>query len=344
MMGIRIRFRATLVAGLMVAACGKASELPEPQGRDVAGTPTVVRDTVMSTVFDAAGVAEPIQRATIATKLFAYVVEVPVQEGDRVMAGQIIVRLDTREVVARGQQTEASLASAQAIYEEALAQTKRIRSLYADSAAPKAQLDAAEAGLARAEAGVHSASAAAAEVSAMADYTTLSAPFAGIVVQRFVDAGTVATPGAPILLLEDQHRLRISVSAAPEAVEHIQRGMQVQGTVAGQAVVGTVEGIVSAPGGNLVTVNALIDNPDGNLFGGSAATLSLPQGTRSAVMVPSAAVVRQGDLTGLYVKQGDRTDLRWVRLGSTHKLEVEVLAGLAVGDTVVIPIPSGAGR
>jgi RND family efflux transporter MFP subunit len=293
----------------------------------------------MSTVFEAAGVAEPIQRATIATKLFAYVVEVPVQEGDRVMAGQIIVRLDTREVVARGQQTEASLASAQAIYEEALAQTKRIRSLYADSAAPKAQLDAAEAGLARAEAGVHSASAAAAEVSAMADYTTLSAPFAGIVVQRFVDAGTVATPGAPILL-----RLRISVSAAPEAVEHIQRGMQVQGTVAGQAVVGTVEGIVSAPGGNLVTVNALIDNPDGNLFGGSAATLSLPQGTRSAVMVPSAAVVRQGDLTGLYVKQGDRTDLRWVRLGSTHKLEVEVLAGLAVGDTVVIPIPSGAGR
>ncbi len=344
MTGNRIRFRAPLLVGLLVASCGEAPDLPEPQSLQVEGTTIVVRDTVLSTAFYAAGVAEPMKRATIATKLFAAVVEIPVQEGDRVTPGQILVRLDTREVVARGRQIEASLASAQAVHEEALAHAKRIRSLYADSAAPKAQLDAAEAGLARAEAGVHSVSAAAAEVRAMADYATLSAPFAGIVVQRMADAGTVATPGAPLLVLEDQHRLRISVSAAPEAVKQVQRGTSVHGTVSGQPVVATVEGVVSGPGGNLVTVNALIDNHEGKFFGGSAATLSLPQDTRRTLLVPSAAVVRQGDLTGLYVTQDNRTDLRWVRLGSTRDGEVEILAGLVAGDTVVVPDRSGGNR
>jgi RND family efflux transporter MFP subunit len=228
--------------------------------------------------------------------------------------------------------------------QEALAQATRIRALYADSAAPKAQLDAVEAGLARAEAAVRQARAAGDELTAVGDYATLRAPFAGVVTQRMVDMGAFAAPGQPLVVVEDQSSLRISVTAAPDAVAGVRRGQVLEGTVAGRTVTATVEGIASAPGGHLVTVNAVVLNQDAASFAGSAATLGLPQGTRRVIMVPAASVVREGDLTGVRVKTAAGTDLRWVRIGRERAGQVEVLSGVSAGDQVIVPQGTAEGK
>lgn len=335
---------ATVAAGLAAAGCGGTEEQAPAAAAPVSGAAVAVVDTTVPDVFEATGVAEPIQRAMVGTKLMARVTEVLVKEGDRVAAGQVLVRVDARDITAKDAQVQAGIAAAEAMRQEALAQATRIRALYADSAAPKAQLDAVEAGLARAEAAVRQARAAGDELQAVGDYATLRAPFAGVVTQRMVDVGAFAAPGQPLVVVEDQSSLRIAVTAAPDAVRGVRRGQAIEGTVAGRAVTATVEGVAPAPGGHMVAVNAVVANRDEAAFAGSAATLALPIGMRQAILVPVAALVREGDLTGVRVKTAAGADLRWVRAGRERAGRVEVLSGLSAGDQVIVPQGTAEGK
>jgi RND family efflux transporter MFP subunit len=338
-----------LAAG--VAACApEPAEHAAPAAAPTPGAEYTVTDTSLAASIEAAGVAEPFARATLSTKLMGTVTEVLVREGDAVRAGQPLVRIDARDLAAKEAQVGASVAEAEAVHRDARVQAGRIRALHADSAATRAQLDAAETGLARAEAGVRAARAAAAELGAVRDYAVVRAPFAGTVTERFVDPGAFAAPGAPLVAVQDGSRLRISVSVAPEAVRGLRRGQPVDAVVEGTSARATVEGVVPAAGGSLYTVNAIVDNRAGRLLAGGAAWLALPQGVRPAVVVPAAAVRREGDLTGVLVR-GPRGDaLRWVRLGASAGGMIEVLAGLRAGERVVIPSAAtlstahGAGR
>ncbi|HSR14955.1 MAG TPA: efflux RND transporter periplasmic adaptor subunit [Gemmatimonadales bacterium] len=340
--------RAVLTAmlgGAAIMACGGGTPEHAPAvARPVEGEVITVRDTVVTDAFEAAGLAEPVQRAMMSTKLMARVLEVTVREGDRVARGQVLVRLDAADLQARRGQAEAGLAAAEAARQDAMAQARRIRALYADSAAPKATLDAVEAGLARAEAAVRQAEAARSEVDAVDAYATLRAPFAGVVTQRLADPGAFAAPGMPLVVVEDQSSLRLSVTAAPDAVRGIRRGDRLDGTVAGQPVEAVVEGVVPAPGGHVMTVNAMVPNRGDAVFAGSAASLALPLGTRPAILVPGAAIVREGDLTGVRVRVAEGSDLRWIRTGRPRDGQVEVLSGLAAGDQVIVPPAAAEGR
>lgn len=335
--------RGGVIAGaalsLTLAACGGSEEHTDVASAPVraAGTVHVVKDTTVQATFDATGTAQPMQQATLSTKLMGTVTAVLVQEGDQVLAGQPLVQLDARDLMAKEAQVNASIADADAMYREAETQAARIRALYADSAATRAQLDAAETGLARATAGVRASRAAAGELGAVRSYATVRAPFAGIVTRRFVDPGAFAAPGAPLVSVQDASRLRISVSAAPDAVRGLRRGMPLPATIEGRPVGAVVEGVVPGMGGNLYTVNALVANPTRAILAGSAATLSLPLGSRSAVVIPVAAVTREGDLTGVTVRTADGDEIRWIRLGAERGSVVEVTSGLRSGDRIVVP-------
>lgn len=302
-----------------------------------AGTVVTVTDTTLDATLEAAGVAEPFQRATLSTKLTGTVVAVLVREGDVVEEGQPLVRIDARDLTAKAAQASASIADAEANHREALAHAARIHALYADSAATKAQLDAAETGLARAAAAVRVAQGASAELGAVSGYAIVRAPFAGVVTRRFVDPGAFAAPGAPLVAVQDVARLRIVVNAAPDAVRSLRRGMLITAAIEEHTVRATVEGVVPADAGNLYTVNAVVPNADRTLLAGSTATIALPLGTRAALLVPSAALRREGDLTGVIVRTASGDDLRWVRVGRTSNGVVEVTSGLRAGEQIVVP-------
>jgi RND family efflux transporter MFP subunit len=324
-----------LMANLAVGACGSDAENIPGEKLPLGGTAVAVTDTTIVDAFEAAGTADPVRAATLSTKLMGSVVAVPVHEGDRVAAGTLLVRLDARDLDAKRAQVEAGLAEASAVYSDATVQTGRIRALYADSAATKAQLDQAETGLARATAAVASARAMAAELAATASYAEVRAPFAGVVTHRFVDPGSFAAPGAPLVTVEDASTLRVTVSAAPDAVRGLRAGTTVTAIIGDVTVGAKVEGAVPS-GPNLYTVNALVPNPKGEFLSGSSATLALPRGTRQAILVPNGAVVRQGDLTGVRALSDGQPTLRWVKLGRSADGMTEVYSGLSAGDTVVV--------
>ena len=333
-----IRFIAGASGLLVAAACsGSAPEpLPVPPPR-TAGMTYIVKDTMIRASFEASGVAAPIRQATLSTRLMGTVLSVAVREAEVVAEGQVLVRIDARELAAKEGQGAASIAEAEAVLRESRAQAGRIRALYADSAATKSQLDAAEAGLARADAGVRSARAAAAELGAVRAYAVIRAPFAGTITKRFVDPGALAAPGAPLIAIQDGRQLRIAANATPNAARNVHRGQRLDAVVEGRAVGAIVKGIVPSTAGNLYTINALVANPGASILPGSTATLQLPLGTRTGILVPNLALVREGDLTGvvLRTRDGDRT--RWVRLGEVVGQMTEVSAGLHAGDVVVVP-------
>lgn len=327
---------ATLVA---LAACG-------PRERDTAaaadhptltaGTLYTVKDTVVVTTFDAAGTAEPIRQATLSTKLMGTVTAVLVKEGDLVTAGEPLVRIDARDLAAKAQQASAAVSEAEAVHADAETQLRRIRALYADSAATRAQLDAAETGFARATAGMAAARGAAAELGAVADYAVVRAPFAGVVTRRMVDPGAFAAPGAPLVEVQDQSQLRVSASTTPDLATTIRRGSPVTVTVEGRSLVATVEGVVPTAG-NLYTINAIVPNAKRDLLAGATATIAVPTGRGASLLVPTAAVSREGDLTGVTLRTAQGDELRWIRLGRASAGMTEVTSGLRPGDVVVVP-------
>jgi RND family efflux transporter MFP subunit len=187
------------------------------------------------------------------------------------------------------------------------------------------------------EDGYRTAQAAASELGAVSSYAVIRAPFAGIVTKRYVDPGAFASPGAPLISVQDASQLRITASTTPDAARGLRRGGSLAATIEGRPMSATIEGVVPAMAGNLYTINALVPNPGRTILSGSTATLAIPTGERAALVVPVRAVTHEGDLTGVTLRTANGDERRWVRLGATAGPMVEVSAGLRAGDRVVVP-------
>jgi RND family efflux transporter MFP subunit len=334
-----LRVIAGTAALMIVAGCSRSTpDVAQVAPPRAAGTTYTVRDTTLRATFDASGVAAPLQQATLSTKLMGTVLTVSVHEGNVVSAGQVLIRIDARDLAAREGQVAASIMGAEATFREASAQAGRIRALYADSAATKSQLDAAETGLARAESGVRAARAAVAELQAVSAYALIRAPFAGTITRRFVDPGAFASPGAPLITIQDGRQLRITANTTPDVARSLHRGQHVEALVEDRTVDAIVEGVVPSAAGNLYTINALVPNPGGAILPGSTATLRLSLGARPGILVPTRALVHEGDLVGVTLRTGDGDRTRWIRVGSTYGAMTEVSAGLRAGAVIIVPV------
>jgi RND family efflux transporter MFP subunit len=336
--------RVLVLPALIIGACSPHEEQAsiKASGDQVAGAVHMVRAVAAPEILNAPAVAEPYASATLSTKLMGSIVAVHVQEGDHVRAGQPLATVDSRDLTAKSAQIAAGIAEAEAIEQEAGLHLQRIQTLFAEDAAPRAQLDAAETGLARARAGVRAAHAGSAELEATRGYSIVRAPFDGVITRRMVDVGAFAAPGTPLLTIQNSRRLRVTGTAAPQAVRGLKRGSRVHVEIEGEATTGAVEAVVPTAG-NLYRVNVIVENADGRFMPGSAATLALQQmQDRLTIRVPAAAIQRSGDLAGVYVRSGVNTILRWVQLGATTENEVEILTGLREGEQIIIPANAAA--
>lgn len=337
----RMMTTTVLGLGLLASACGGDAPEATPEVRSVDGTAVAVLDTVIAATTDATGMAAPLESSTLSTKLMASVEQVLVIEGARVAKGQLLARLDLRDLAAKKVQAEAALADVEAQRDLALVHATRMRALFADSAAPKAMLDAAESGLQRAEAGVRAAKAALAELAAVTSYGEVTAPFDGVIARRFVDPGAFVAPGAPLLTVDRLGALRVTATVPAAAAGAVRAGDRVTVMVDGVAHEARVEGTARA-GAGTYTVNAILPNADGMIAGGTAATLRLPAGERTALLVPTAAIARQGDLATVHRRTAEGDLLTVVRTGAVVGERTEVIGGVVATDSVVVP--SAAGR
>jgi RND family efflux transporter MFP subunit len=274
--------------------------------------------------YRAAGTVRAARRAELSTRLMGRVESVRVRAGDVVRPGQLLLTVERAALTAAQQQAGSAL-------EHATSQLRRTERLYADSAAPLVQLEAARTAHAQAEAQARA-------VEADLAYAEIRAPFAGIIVSRLADPGDQASPGQPLLVVEDRSAREIVVTVPDELRAHLRPGQAaaVETGASGRRHTARILAVVPGADPRSPTVEVRLAGPAG-LTPGVAAVVELPAAGRSALLVPASSIIRRGQLEGVYLFAPDSTlRLRWIRAGRTRDSAVEVLSGLFAGDLVAL--------
>jgi multidrug efflux pump subunit AcrA (membrane-fusion protein) len=365
--------------GLVAAqvACGRAHETPpEPRpAREVrvATAATITRPAVL----EAGGVVHARTTATLVARIMASVREVRVRPGDRVRAGQVLVVLDDRDLAANARMARSSAAgadqglsaatserdAAKAALVLARASHERVSGLYGKKSATSQELDeavatlnAAEARVASADARVRQAQAAGESASAAGDaasvaasFALITAPFAGIVTEKLVEPGNMAAPGTPLVRVEDAGGFRLEVRVDESRAQYVRVGNRVEVAVDGAApngqaleTTGEVSEVARALDADAQGFLVKIALPElDSLRSGMFGRARLPGAERRVLSIPAGAVVRNGQLTSVFVVDKGHAQLRLVSLGEASQGAVEVLAGVSDGEAVVVVPPPG---
>jgi RND family efflux transporter MFP subunit len=321
----------TTIAAL--AACG-GEHAPEPAATAAPEAGYQVRAETLAVTIPVEGSITARQRAEISTRLMARVTDVPVDLGTRVRAGETLIRLGVEDVAANRAKAEAAVQVARAARDEAARQAARMDTLYAQDAVAQVQRDQARLGLTAAESQLAMAEAALREVESMAGYARIVAPFDGVVVARSVDPGDLAGPGQPLLVVESAGARDAVIAVPAEVAAALHSGMTV--TVLApenRTTQGKVRVVAGGADPMTRTVEARVAVP-ADWPTGVSVTALVPAGSHTAIVIPAAAVVRRGQLTGVRVISAEGTTLRWVRLGRAVGDQVEVLSGLEPGERI----------
>jgi RND family efflux transporter MFP subunit len=366
---------AALVAlAALAAGCTARPSAGAPEtGARVAVETARVDRRAWPTFVEAGGVLRARTSAVLSSRLLAPVLVVHVRAGDPVRKGQVLIELDAAAARADATRAQATLAAARRTAEAAGADRAaaeaaaalarathdRIRRLHDTRSATPQELDDAAGALAAAEARANAAGAAAAgagsaleaaEAAAeagaiVAGYAAIRAPFDGVVARRDVDPGTMATPGLPLLVVDQAGAFRLDVDLDASRVAAIGPGHAASVRIDGAGesapwIDGRVTEIArldtASPSFRVRIEVPARPGDRAGLFGRAR----LRAAARDALALPSGAVIRRGQLTLVFVASAEGiARLRTVRAGETLDGRVEVLAGVAEGEEVVVNPP-----
>ncbi|HEU4773715.1 MAG TPA: efflux RND transporter periplasmic adaptor subunit [Lysobacter sp.] len=284
------------------------------------------------------GVVEAVQQVDISAQTQGRIVAVNVDLDDRVEAGDVLLRLSAVEQQAGVDNARAQLRAAEALAVEADANHRRYAALGDGQFVSRAQIDQARAARDSAAAARDAARAQLDQIGQQAAYTVVRAPFAGVVHARRVEPGESVAPGQPLLSLYAPEALRIRVQVPQSEAAGIVAANRASVVFAdGRRVEAAAVSVLPSadPLTHGIGVRITLPPLDEALSPGTTAKVLVPIAGGSEVLwIPSAAVLRRGELTGAYVLVDDRPVLRQLRLGQDSGGRVEVLAGLRPGETV----------
>lgn len=284
------------------------------------------------------GTIWPMETAQISAKVMAQITSIHVKEGDKVGSGAALATLDRRDAVAQAGQAAAQVSQAGVAFDQTGINLNRIKQLFEAGAAPKADLDAAQTSYDMARAAYEAAHAGYDLSQVNIGYGTITAPFAGLVAKKLVDAGNMASPGTPLLVLE-RPPYRLEVNLDESLAQKINKGMKVGVRIDSfsKELEGSVDEILPTVDVATRTFTAKIALPEdldlrSGMFG--SARFNISQVDR--ILVPASAITRWSQFTGVYaVDEQSLAHLRLVRLGETFGDQVEVLSGLNPGDRIL---------
>lgn len=307
-----------------LTACSEKPSTPSPSvNLPTLETITLTLSAVAEEVrFD--GVIEAVNQATVSAQTSGRVVELPVDVGDFVKKGDLIVRFTDVEQKAR-------LASAQAKFVEAQAQYTRLHDLLIKKLIAQADVDKAESSFKSAEANLK-------EAHEAASHTTIYAPYAGIVVSRSIKVGETVAPGTPLLTGLSLEQLRAQVDIPQQHIGSLRKYKQAHIMLSDGQVLETNDlRIPPSADAQTHSFKVLVNLPNGDhsLFPGTLVKIAFVSGETERLLVPASAVAQRGEVSGVYVVSKNTIDFRLVRLGSiTSDNRYPILAGLKVGDEI----------
>ncbi|MGC4027933.1 MAG: efflux RND transporter periplasmic adaptor subunit [Steroidobacteraceae bacterium] len=333
----RPRFALPLLLAGSLAACGSTE--PARPAAAIEGLDTLVvrvGDAADGTAWD--GVVEAVHQATLSAQTSGRVTQVHHDVNDKVAAGEVLLRLSAVEQQAAVESARAQLRSAEAAAAEAEATYRRYLELSQEHYVSRLQLDQMRTARDAAVAARDAAHAQIASAGQQTAYTTIRAPYAGIVATRDVEPGESVGTGQRLITLFSPDALRIEVSvpqshadavrAAPVAQVRFDDGRSVD---AARVIVFPAADAAT----HAVKVRVMLPDVDPVPQPGRTARIVFPAVVGETFpRIPVSALVRRGEVNAAYVLAGGRLSLRQLRLGARSGDEVAVIAGLRPGETV----------
>jgi len=268
-------------------------------------------------------------RSVIEAKVSGRISEMPIILGQKVKAGELLAKIDAREIQARLEQAEAQR-------EQASRDLDRARTLAQKQVSSKQELDAAESRARVAEAALS-------EARTMMGYANVTAPFDGVISRRLAEVGDLAAPGRPLLEIEDRGELRFEADVPEALIGMVNAGDRVEVTI--PTIRKTFTGVVAevSPTAEAASRTFLVklDLPaSSELRAGQFGRAAVPVGEAKSIRIPAAAIVKRGQMEMVFVNDQGKARLRLVKTGKTFSDGVEILAGLADGDAVIVTEPA----
>lgn len=306
---------------------------------------SLAEERLVADWIEASGVVEAWRQVSPGTKLMGRIDQLKVREADRVSRGQLLAKLEDRDLRAAVEQARAGIAMAEAQVVHTTAQHARMVELEGRGSATQKSLEDATVARQLAEASLARARADLSAAEAMLSYAEVRSPIDGWVVSRSVELGDMAVPGRAFFTIENLERVKVTVRVAEQDVLGLVAGQRAQAEidVIDEVLEATIDRVVPAgdPASRTFVVELVLDNPEGRIKSGMFARARFARGERKALSVPEGAVVRRGQLEGIFVASEGRASLRWIKAGASHDGQVEVLSGLEPGERFVVAPPPG---
>lgn len=302
-----------------------------------------VESRPVSVSWAAEATLEAVREATLAAQVPGRIVALNVDAGDRILKGDVLIRLDASEANQLVSGAKAAIAQAEANLLNAKASHERTARLLERKFVSPSALDQAKAARDAAEAQLRAARAGRSRSEAARAYSDIAAPLTGLVAARHAEQGDMAQPGRPLLTVYDPRAMRAVVDVPQQRL----------GAAGGRLPKARVElpesnrwfdasavTVLPAADPRTHTVRVRVDLPPDTvgLVPGMFARVHFSGGDDVRVGVPASAIVKRGELTGVYVADGKGGfRLRQIRAGEAlADGRVEVLAGLAGGEAVAL--------
>lgn len=317
-----LRLSFSILLALAVFGCGKKHEPAREEMPPVAVQvqlielkPHLASEEVVATV-------NPELRSVIESKVSGRIDKMLVTPGQKVQAGELLVALDVREI-------QAKLDQATPVRDQAEKDLKRFTDLLAKRVITQQEFEAAQSKAQVARAAVI-------EAETMLGYAKVSAPFAGVVTRKLADVGDLATPGKPLIEMEDPSALRLE-AAVPEAIiDRVSLGSKLMVRIGAKEFEGIVREMSPTADPNSRTLLVKLDlPPTPGLRTGQFGRVAVPVAETSVLRVPASSVIRRGQMELVFIRNGNRAQLRIVKTGKQIGEEMEVVSGVNAGEEVI---------
>ena len=283
-------------------------------------------------------------QAEISTRMMAFVEKVFVRPGDPVSAGQTLIRLNADELQAKKAQVLAQISTAELADQQAKKDYQRFHTLHAQESVSDKELENMRLHQSSTASQLQMAREGLKEIEAMLTYTEIKAPFTGTVTQKYIEEGSMAKPGMPLLKLEQQ-QMEVTATVPENEITQVAVGDRVEVEIKSLGL--HIPGVISelSPsaahhGGQYAMKVSLVEKQEAQLRSGMYVGVKLPRASATSstarLLIDSQSLVEREQLRGVYVVNEDQQAvLRWLRLGKTYGNQVEVLSGLSPNERIV---------
>jgi len=334
-------FVSSLVA-LLIVGCGRAPD--QAANRAVVG-PAVrtrvvtVQPESVANITEVTGIVRPNQRAQVAAKVMGTIEDMPFVLGQRIQAGDILVKIGAAEINARRVQAQSQLNAVQR-------DLQRERDLLVKGASTPDMVRGLEDRFTAVQALVN-------EAEIMLGYATIRAPFAGVIARKLANVGDLASPGYPLLEIEGLGGFEVEAGIPDSLAAQLSVGTPLAVAIADtsgptdraalSSLSGSLAELSSAADPSAHTVTAKISLPaQPKVRSGQFVRVLIPGAATSTLLVPTTAVTTVGQMDRIFVATSDnRAELRLVKTGSRRGERTEILAGIDGGERIVIDAPVG---